>query len=579
MLQAIGVLTRARLRILRNTFWRGRLTGKLGLLALTAMAAVGAFGLYRFTGAVVASLRSPEVAALLREAAAVTPGLPADPGPLLAAIPSIVLLGALTLLVFSSFGSLLSSLFLSGDLDMLLAAPVPIRAVFVVKFFGGLLPQYAVLLVLLGPVLLGYGRGMGYGPLYHAGAVLALLLLPLLPAGLAALLVMTVVRVLPPRRAREIVGVLGGLVGVSFYVLTQLTPQLGPRVATADNLAALLAADLPLLPSAWAGRALVAAGEGHALPLALYGGLFLAASLGAFAVCLVLTERLYYAGWSNLAGAGGKVRPRRPEAAGRAPRRAGPWPLAALLPRQSAAILSKDLRLFARDLRNLQALIFPLALAAIWVYQLLAGQRAPVPEDAPAWFSQLQGLGGAGVAFFICLSISSALAGTGVSREGRAYWLLKLAPVSPWRLLLGKFALAFLPFPLVGTAFLIGLGIVGGVGPLDLLQQWALLMLCGLGCAAFGIGLGAAFPRLDWEHPGQQASWQSGCISALFYPLFLLIVLAAVAGSAVGGELLGGGLPGLGVRLLGWALAVGLTAMVVWLSAAIGTRGLERIEV
>jgi ABC-2 type transport system permease protein len=582
MLNAIWVLVRARLQIFRNSIWRGRLRGKLGALALTALIGFGAFGLYSFTRFAVEALRSPEAAELLREAAAQNPELSADPAALLAALPSVALLAALALLIFSSFSSLLSSLFLSGDMDMLLAAPVPMRAVFVVKFFGGLAVQYLLLLALLGPVLIGYGQGMGYGPLYHLCAVLALLLTPLLPAGIGALLVMAVVRVLPARRAREIVSVLGGLIGVAFYLLSQLGGQLAPQLATPENLGALLAADLPLLPSAWAGRSLVAAGEGQALPLLFYGGLFLAASLGVFAGCLLLAERLYFEGWSNMAAEGGKIRRRAAGEQGRPGPSQGPSlaeRLLAPLPQQSRAILIKDLRLFARDLRNLQALIFPVALAAIWTYQVFSGTGPRGRGEAPPWAAQLQELAGVGIAFFICLSISSALTGTGISREGKAFWLLKLAPVSPLRLLLGKLALAFLPFPLIGTLFLAVLGAVRGIAPLLLLQQWALLLLCGIGCAAFGMGLGALFPRLDWENPAQQATWQTGCLGTLFYPLFLMLVIGLVAGAAILGELAGGSAAGLGISLLGWALAIGLTAGVVWLSLLMGSRGLERIEV
>lgn len=582
MLNAIWVLTRARLQILRNSIWRGRLAGKLGALALIVLIAFGAFGLYSFTRFVVRVLRSPDFMEVLREAAAQNPELPSDPAALLAAVPSLVLLGALALLVFSSFSSLLSSLFLSGDMDMLLAAPVPMRAVFVVKFFGGLVTQYLLLLALLGPILIGYGQGMGYGPLYHFCAVLALLLTPLLPAGIGALLVMAVVRVLPARRAREIVSVLGGLIGVAFYLLSQLGGQFARRVATPDSLATLLAADLPLLPSAWAARALVAAGEGQALPLLFYGGLFLATSVAVFAGCLVLAERLYYVGWSNMAVEGGKIRRR---AADEQRREASRGPsladhLLAPLPQESRAILVKDLRLFARDLRNLQALIFPVALAAIWTYQVFSG-TGPRGRggDAPAWAAQLQELAGVGIAFFICLSISSALTGAGISREGKAFWLLKIAPISPLRLLLGKLALAFLPFPLIGTLFLAVLGVVRGLPLPLLLQQWALLLLGGLGCAAFGLALGALFPRLQWENPSQQTTWQTGCLGTLFYPLFLMLILGLVAGAAILGELVGGSAAGLGISLLGWALAIALTAAVVWFSLLLGSRGLERIEV
>ena len=73
--------------------------------------------------------------------------------------------------------------------------------------------------------------------------------------------------------------------------------------------------------------------------------------------------------------------------------------------------------------------------------------------------------------------------------------------------------------------------------------------------------------------------WQTGCLGALFYPLFLLLVFGLVAGAGILGELAGGGAAGLGIGLAGWALAIGLTAAVVWLSLLLGSRGLERIEV
>jgi ABC-2 type transport system permease protein len=584
MFNAIVVLVRARLQILRNTFWRGRLVRKLGILALAALILFGAFGFYSFARFVVRALRSPQLLEVLREAATRNPDIPSDPAPYLAAVPSVVLLAALGLLVFSSFSSLLNSLFLSGDMDMLLVAPVPMRAVFVVKFFGGLLAQYLLLAALLGPVLLGYGQGMGYGPLYHLSAVIALLLTPLLPAGVGALLVMAVVRVLPARRAREIVSILGGLVGVSFYLLSQLGGQVAGRVATPENLGALLAADMPLLPSAWAGRALVAAGEGETLPLLFYGGLFVLASLAVFAGCLLLAERLYYAGWSNLAAEGGRIsRARRDE---RQPRPGEPQGLSlgdrllAPLPRQSRAIFIKDLRLFSRDLRNLQALIFPVALAAIWTYQVFSGPPRATPRTPlPEWAAQLQELAGVGIAFFICLSLSTALAGTGVSREGKTFWILKLAPISSSRLLLGKLALAFLPFPLIGTLFLFGLGVARGVSPLLLIQQWGLLILGGLGCAAFGMGLGAFFPRLDWENPAQQSTWQTGCIGTIFYPLFLAAIFSLIAGAGLLAQRVGGSAAGAAIAAAGWALAAALTAAVVWLSLELGKRGLERIEI
>jgi ABC-2 type transport system permease protein len=581
MTNALFVLLRAQLQVARNSFWRGGFGRKLGAVAVIMLLGLAAVGIYNITRFFVAALSSPTFADLLAEAAAQSPGLPTDFAPYLAAVPSAVLFGALLMLILSSFSSLLNALYLSGDIDMLLVAPVPMRAVFTLKFFSGLSTQYLLLGALLGPMLIGYGHGLGYGALYALGVVIVLLLLPLLPAGLGALMVMAVVRVLPARRAREIIGVIGGLVGLSFYLTSQFSRQVAPILASPGSLNALLASDFPLLPSAWAARALVALGTGEAVPALFYGGIFAVVSLGVFAGCLLVAERLYYAGWSNLAVQGGRVRQR---SAATDPAAAPQGLFGRLgeasfgLPVQARAILLKDLRLFTRDLRNLQQVIFPLAMAAVWTFQLLRGPQDELPGDA-AIGAQVQAFGSVGIVFFICLSLSGALAGGGISREGRAYWLLQAAPISPGQIFLGKLAVAYLPYPVAGTPFLILLALIAGTPPALVLQQWLLVLMAGLGCAAIAMGLGAVFPRLNWENPDQQTTWQAGCLSGLLYPLYLLVAVGAVFAAGIAADMVGGGIGGFGIQFAGWVIAALITAGATWAAAGAGIAGLRRIEV
>jgi ABC-2 type transport system permease protein len=593
MLNAIWVLVRARLLIARNTFWRGKVRRKIGIGLLLLLVSVAAWGLYNFTGFVVRGISSPQFATLLREAAAQDPtlNLPADITPFLQLVPSVVLFAALIMLVFSSFSSVLSSLYLAGDIDMLLVAPVPMRAVFIVKFFDGLLPQYLLLFALLGPVLLGYGQGMDYGLFYIFTALLFLLLLPLLPAGLGALLVMIVVRIIPARRARDIVSILGGLLGVGFYVITQFVPEVAPRVADVRNLETLLQLNLPLLPSAWAGRALTAAGERDLPTLLVYGGLFTLISLMTFVGCLLVAARLYYIGWSNMAIQGGRVRPKTPKKAVEqqtrpTPRFRGAAVWGALLPDQARAVFLKDWRLFPRDLRNLQQLIFPLALAAIWTFRLVTvdgTSAAAFPGEDAQLIRTIENTGSAGIAFFVCLTLANAIAGAGIGREGRAFWLLKLAPISGLRILLGKLALAYLPFPTVGTLFLVLLAVLRGATAGSFLTGWGLLLLLGLGTTCISLGLGAVFPRLDWENPQQQTTFQAGCLSLLLYSFYLLLVVAAIVGLPFLGTFLVSSFgvdPRLPLMLtfVGWVVGIGMTVLAVWGGLYLGIRGLDRIE-
>jgi ABC-2 type transport system permease protein len=585
MINSIGVLVRTRFLIARNTFWRGKIGRKILIVLGLVGLCFASYGLYRLTLGAVRGLTSPQFARFLERAAREIPDLPAsfsvDVRSYLLALPSLVLFSALVLMVLTSFTTVLSSLYLSGDMDMLLVAPVPMRAVFIVKFFGGLLVPYLLLFVLIGPFLLGFGQGLGFGAAFFVVAVVVLLLLPLLPTGLGALLVMAVVRVIPARRAREIVGVIGGMVGISWYIFSQFSNQLAPRVANARTLDYLRRFDSPALPSAWAGRALIAAGEGSWTALALYGGLFAALSIGVFAACVVLAERLYYAGWSNMSTKGGRVKGKRQKARGTAEQaERTPFyllPFSFFLPQESRAVLVKDLRIFPRDLRNLQQLIFPLVLAGIWTFRLITGGSTTGNDRAPDIFESLSTLASAGISFYICLVLSSAMGGPGISREGRGFWLLKVAPISAWRILLGKLTLAYLPFPIIGTLFIVFLSILQGSTPAELARALALVLLGGLGTTSISMGIGAAFPKLNWDNPRQQTSIQAGCLAPILYMLYLGIAIGAVLGLPALGDLAPSFATAL--ALLGWVLFLALTAGAVWGSLALGASRLERLEV
>ncbi len=578
MLNAVGVIARAQFMILRNTFWRGKLARKVGLALVLVSLIAAAFGIYILLSAAVSFFAGAEFASLLREAAAASPDfrLPSDVRVYLLALPSAVMFIALAALVLTSFSTLLASLYLSGDIDMLVVAPVPMRAVFVVKFFGSLIVPYALLLLLVAPALLGYGSGMGFGPAYYIAAIVALLLLPLLPFAIGSLLVMAVVRVIPARRAREIVSLLGGLFGIVAWVVSQSTRQISERISEAQTISLLNGLSNPLLPSSWAGQAINAAGEGRWATLAGFGGLFAALSVGAFVGALLLGEKVYYDGWAKMSAQGGRARRRAADAA--------PGPsdrlLAALsrwLPRDVAAIVYKDLRVFPRELRNLQQLIFPLAIAGLWTFNLLTRGAEQSDAAQSALGTPLALLAPAGIAAYICIAFSTALGGVSIGREGKGYWQLKVAPISAQTLMRGKFTLAYLPFAIVGTMLLIALGWLEQTQPLDLLRAWLLIQLCGLGVSAIALGMSAAFPKFNWDNPNRQNSVAAGCLSPIFYLVYLGLAVSAAAGL----PLLGTILPGweLPLTAAGWLLAILLTAGVVWGFLTFGARRLERIEV
>ncbi len=143
-------------------------------------------------------------------------------------------LSVLLLLVFItvtgiSMNSVISLVFLRGDLDMLCTSPLPVRNIFAARALtiglqAMLLPAFLLLPVANVAALYGRFRWLAMYP--------CLMALTLLAAGLAILLTLALVRVIGPRRARVVTLIVGSLFGVSIFLALELPNMLGKTTKT-----------------------------------------------------------------------------------------------------------------------------------------------------------------------------------------------------------------------------------------------------------------------------------------------------------------------------------------------------------
>ncbi|HMA33295.1 MAG TPA: hypothetical protein VKY74_02350 [Chloroflexia bacterium] len=495
-------------------------------------------------------------------------------------LPGAILTAVAGLLLLTSFGSALGSLFLSSDLDLLMTAPVDRRAVFISKVLDGLGVSYAILAVTAVPALTTYGLALHYGPLYYILALLALAGTPLLPEGLGALLVMLVARFAPARRVREVLGLFGALVGLSCSLLGQ-TSRLWMRdlAGLSTDLQALqrqveAVAGLPI-PSLVAGRGLTAAGRGDLAGAVAGLGGFALLTFGFFALCVWLADSLYASGWVRMQSSG--TARRSPQRAARAAARGG-WLGRAPV---DLALALKDWRVIPRDLRNFAQVLGSLVLLPVIYFNLLGGggrSSFNAVRAAGDWtHGQLDPTG-----IIIAIGILSSasflflnLTATAISMEGKSWWLIKAAPISGLELVRGKFLAAWIPFVILTTGLLIGAAIWKGFSPLGLLYGWFGIELLGAGILATSLGFGLRWPQLTWSNPRQMRSgWAAFCsflaeafVGVLGGGFLCLPVLAQVV------------LPGL--LLPAWIAgilgATAVTAGAAWAALALGLAHLPHI--
>ncbi len=492
------------------------------------------------------------------------------------------ILGSVFLFTFvTGFGIALSSLYLSGDLDLLLAAPIPIHAIFTAKLVSAVLPTYLFVALPAIPSLWAFGLGLGYNPLYFLAVFPVLLFLPLLPVSLAALAVMAVVRVVPARRLAEILGVVAAAISIGFSLWGQ-----GASAGTFGGMQpgaisrTLRTLDVPFSPASLAGHALAALGAGE-WDAALRGlGGFAALSLAGFLVALDLSASLYYSGWAKVrAGvgrqaAGGRRRAEEGQKAERGRQKAevGAW-LMGWASHPVPAIVIKDFRALPRDLSNLVQILAPLIFSAFWAWQLL---RFPARLYGGGMLGALWPLVGTLAAVSITGMIFSRFALTGVSREGQAAWLVRAAPVSPWDWLWAKFLVAYLPFLAMGLALSVGLGVAQASDAAALVLGAAAVLLIGAGITGIALGLGTLAARFDWSSPHQMVGMGTGCVSGVAYSVYAGVILAVFALARLAADRLPD------VSLLVWLAALSLATLLtagaviapLW-AAAEKLRGLE----
>ncbi|RPJ24759.1 MAG: hypothetical protein EHM33_16770 [Chloroflexi bacterium] len=562
ILSSVWKLLRLRLRITYNSFRHAKLRNKIGMIFLWLLLLGFAYSLFLLSRWLLGLVHSPEFA---RYAGVDLQGI-------LATIPTVTLTALFVGTLLTSFGVLLQALYLSGDMDFLLATPIPIRAVFIAKLLQAVLPNFALFSLFGIPMLFGLGISNSYHVSYYPLVILLMIFLALAAAGLSSLLVMGVVRILPPRRAAEILGFIGAMFGFACSQIGNLASSFGRNMDfSGTRIAGLLAlSNTGWLPLNWAGQGLVALGESRWLSGILLVGATLGFAAITFWFALVTAQRLYYSGWAGMQVV---ARKKSKRASRRAPGTATRIGLLRLLPKPVMAILQKDFLTLRRDLRSLSQLISPLIFGVIYTLLLFRGSGDPPAGrgEAPDWFTTsfrvVLTYSSVGMSLFVGWMLLSRLAGMGFSQEGKNYWMLKVSPIRVIHLMASKFLVAYLPTLGLAFVFLTVISIMQGLSILEFIYSFIAIVMCLAGMAGMLLSFGVAGANFTWDDPRKMNSGAMGCfgqiLTIIYLPLsFGLFIAPLGLAQFLEFPLIYGYLAGL---VLGSTFAAGFAIIPLWL--------------
>jgi hypothetical protein len=467
-------------------------------------------------------------------------------------------------------------LFLSGDLDRLMVAPVHTRAVMVAKLLSRLPSSVILLLLIAAPALVAYGIGYGAGPIYYLLGAILLALAPLFGLSVGALIAMWLVRWLPVKRLNELLAAAYAVLGIVIALAFQIprfvagneayeqafesasTGALTPWVERLERLP---------IPTFWAGRGLMALDAGQIDGAGLLGiGVYLLITLGLFAGLILTADRLYLSGWLKTQSAGGKRRGLE-EAGG------------AFGGRSLALTLGlKDWLLRLRDPRQLVSLLgsgfIAVVVGSLAIFRGNGGDDSLIAAsaggiDATGAWRALAATFSPGVivaawALFVGYVFLSNTATFALALEGGAFAMLKAAPIRPRAVWAAKMWSVYLPFAAV---FIVVLFVVWFFVRYSLAwAPYALVagLIYGYGLLSANMAAGFRFANLSWDDPRRMTTSGGGLVALLLSVVYglpggILILLtfglAAIWPNwaipiALGGLLL------LGLLTWGWRMAL-----------------------
>jgi ABC-2 type transport system permease protein len=492
------------------------------------------------------------------------------------AVVGVLTLGFTTLamvMLVVGLSSVMVSFFTSRDLLLLAGAPIRVLDIYLARLVVAARASALVAGLLLASVI-GYGAASGAGLAYWLAAPVAIACVVLAVTGLQVALLSAVVRVVPVARARTLVSLVAAVIGSAFWLSWLFLRTQDSGAIAGDPLlqgargAAGLGDTLVWLPTAWPARALAGFARGDsAAPL------WLLVTVASCCAAVLLGHAMFAGAFRRGLSALGEV-PRRTHA--RAATAASVRMQPRIAPGRSPllALVGKEWLVMRRDSRRLAALV---PLCAIAAFYPLVG---PGSHDSSAdfWSAVLRG---GTVSLMLPFFFTQILAAPAVAMEGRAFLLVRLAPIGVATLLRAKAIAVAAPMVAATTVSAVVLGVSHHGGVLEVLALVLMGLWLAVGATAIGVSGGALGARFDAEDPRRAVSTGAALGATAASLAFLGLSMAAAlqlvraTGLAPQSRLLGAAGADV-VAMVGGLVCIALAVGLVAVMLTMAERRLER---
>ncbi len=437
------------------------------------------------------------------------------------------------MLVFSNLVIGYSTLFKNRETQWLLTLPVPHLNVYRWKFMEALAVSSWALIFLSAPMMAAFGTVHAVPPGFYFRVAVVYLPFVVLPALCGSWIILLLVRVL----SRPLVKRLALLLAVAS--VASLVFGLKP-ISDADAVSQqdVISFDQllrhtrlsvnPFLPSAWLAKSVIAWSDDMNAQGTFYFLLLLANALMGLLVGFEGMGRLYYGSWSIALSARAERFQRSAEAKRKRNWRRGllERALTALpIGRAEAALVVKDVRLFWRDPAQwIQFMIF-FGLLCIYVINL---RNVAFNFENEFWKTLISYLNLAASALTLS-TLTTRFVFPQFSLEGRRLWILGLAPVGMYRVLLQKFWLACITSSVITVSLMMASSLMLHLEWQKVLLFAVTIAVMSAALSGLSVGLGALFPTFKEDNPSKIVSGFGGTLCLVVSFIYISVVVALVA--------------------------------------------------
>ncbi len=415
------------------------------------------------------------------------------------------------MLIFSSMITSVTTLYLSNDNEIIVAAPVTLEELFRMRMLTTFINTSWMMLLFSLPVFGAFGVVFETGPLYWPLLIAAVPATAFTASGSAMLFVIVLVYLFPARRTKDIIVYLSICFGVFLYLIFRLMRpedlvnpekygQFVEYMSAISNPAGFW------LPASWTSNMLTTYMLDREIDLLLLG-LILLTPLVLIFCGEFLMARLFSPGFSKSQESfGGQHRFKEVV-----------WGRSRLL-----WIFRKETIAFLRDSKEWSQFFMIGALVIVYLYNF---KVLPLERTfGTAYVANLISFGNIGLSGFLAAALAARFVYPSIGGEGGAFYLIRTSPMSAARFFFYKYLFYLIPFTvLIVVLISVSNHFLQIDGPMWWMSLFCAILICWT-VVALALGFGAIFA--DYHAENRSAAMGPGSVFYFFCAIsYMLVVL------------------------------------------------------